>query len=151
LNDRNILFKDYFIEKFPLPFDDNQFEFVISYETIEHIADYKNFFSELIRVTKKNGIIVLTCPNISWEVVHFLAAVLNINHSEGPHTFLKKKQIENLILSHHLELLNYNTTIFFPFNNKYSIKLDKIFDKIIPKKIKEIMFLRHSFILKKII
>ena len=79
LKERNIIFKDFFIESFPLPFDDNQFEFVISYETIEHISDYKNFFSELVRVTKKNGIIILTCPNISWEIVHFLASVFKID------------------------------------------------------------------------
>ena len=149
LKERNILFKDYFIEEFPLPFDNNQFDFVISYETIEHISDYKNFFSELIRVTKKNGIIILTCPNISWEIVHFVAAVLNINHSEGPHTFLKKRLIDEIIAAHKLSVLNYNTSIFLPFNNNVSIKLDKILDKITPKIVKEKLFLRHSYILKK--
>mgnify|MGYP001207547387 FL=1 len=149
LKDRNILFKDFFIESFPLPFEDNQFDFVISYETIEHISDYKNFFSEITRVTKKNGLIILTCPNISWEIVHFIAAVLNINHSEGPHTFLKKKLIDDIIKKHELTVLNYNTSIFFPFNNRVSIKLDKFFSKITPKIIKEKLFLRHSYILKK--
>ena len=149
LKERNIRFKDYFIEAFPLPFEDNQFDFVISYETIEHISDYKNFFSEITRVTKKNGLIILTCPNISWEIVHFIAAVLNINHSEGPHTFLKKKLIDDIIKKHELTVLNYNTSIFFPFNNRVSIKLDKFFSKITPKIIKEKLFLRHSYILKK--
>ncbi len=149
LKERNIHFKDYFIEAFPLPFEDNQFDFVISYETIEHISDYKNFFSELVRVTKKNGIIILTCPNISWEIVHFLAAILNINHSEGPHTFLKKKLIDEIISLNKLSVLNYNTTIFLPFNNSISIKLDKIIEKITPRIVKEKLFLRHSYILKK--
>ena len=149
LKERNIRFKDYFIEAFPLPFEDNQFDFVISYETIEHISDYKNFFSELVRVTKKNGIIILTCPNISWEIVHFLAAILNINHSEGPHTFLKKKLIDEIISLNKLSVLNYNTTIFLPFNSSISIKLDKIIEKITPRIVKEKLFLRHSYILKK--
>ena len=149
LKERKIHFKDYFIEAFPLPFEDNQFDFVISYETIEHISDYKNFFSELVRVTKKNGIIILTCPNISWEIVHFLAAILNINHSEGPHTFLKKKLIDEIISLNKLSVLNYNTTIFLPFNNSISIKLDKIIEKITPRIVKEKLFLRHSYILKK--
>ena len=93
LSDRNIDFKDFFISDFPLPFEDNKFEFVLSYETVEHISDFENFIKELKRVTKKNGVIILTCPNYSWEIVHFLAAVLNINHSEGPHSFIKKKKI----------------------------------------------------------
>ena len=45
LKERNINFKDFFIEKFPLPFSDSQFDFTISYETIEHVANYENFFS----------------------------------------------------------------------------------------------------------
>ena len=104
---------------------------------------------ELIRIVKKDGIIILTCPNISWEIVHFLAAILNINHSEGPHTFLKKKLIDEIISLNKLSVLNYNTTIFLPFNNSISIKLDKIIEKITPRIVKEKLFLRHSYILKK--
>ena len=78
-----------------------------------------------------------------------IAAVFNINHSEGPHTFLKKKLIDEVIAFHNLTVLNYNTTIFLPFNNNISIKLDKIIDKITPGIIKEKLFLRHSYILKK--
>ncbi len=149
LTNENIIHQDFFIESFPLPFDDNFFDFVLSYETIEHISEYQTFFSELVRVTKPNGIIILTCPNISWEVVHFVAAVLNINHSEGPHTFLKKKKLDELIKNHNLHQLNYNTSIFFPFNNKFSVKLDEYFEKYMHSFIKEKLFLRHSYILKK--
>lgn len=150
LKKNKIKFNKKFIKKFPIPYKNNFFDFVLSYETIEHISEYKIFFSELVRVTKKNGIIILTCPNISWEIVHFIAAVLNINHSEGPHTFLKKKKIDTLIRSNNIQLLKYNTTIFLPFNNKLSIKLDQFLDFIVPNKIKEIFFLRHTYILKKI-
>ena len=149
LNKKNIIHHDYFIKSFPLPFENNFFEFVLSYETIEHISDYKTFFSELVRVTKPNGIIILTCPNISWEIIHFVAAIFNINHSEGPHSFLKKNKLDNLIKYHNLDLLNYNTSIFFPFNNKYSIKLDEFCEKYVNNFIKVKLFLRHSFILKK--
>ena len=90
LIDKNIEHSDYFIKDFPLPFDNNFFDFILTYETIEHISNYKIFLSEITRVTKKNGIIILTCPNYSWEAIHFVAAVLNINHSEGPHSFIKK-------------------------------------------------------------
>ncbi len=150
LKEKKILFKDYFIDAFPLPFDNDQFDFVISYETIEHISEYKEFFNELIRIVKKDGIIILTCPNISWEIVHFLAAIFNINHSEGPHTFLKKKQIDDLIEANNIEVLKYNTTIFLPFNIKLSIKLDEFLNHVTPKLIKEKLFLRHTYILRKI-
>ena len=149
LTHRNIVHNDYFIESFPLPFDDNHFDLVLTYETIEHISNYKLFLSEITRVTKKNGVIILTCPNYSWEIIHFVAAVLNINHSEGPHTFIKKKKIDNEIKNNNLKILNYNTSIFFPFNFRLSIFLDKLLNRFTPKLIKEKLFLRHSYILQK--
>jgi len=149
LIERNIIHKDCFVKNFPLPFNDNRFDFVLTYETIEHISNYKIFLSEIARVTKKNGIIILTCPNYSWEIVHFLAAVLNINHSEGPHTFIKKKEIDYEIKKNNLKILNYNTSIFLPFNFTLSIFLDRILNKFVPKLIKEKLFLRHTYILQK--
>ena len=149
LTDRNIVHKDCFIKEFPLPFKDNSFDFVLTYETVEHISNYEVFLSEIARVTKRNGIIILTCPNYSWEIVHFIAAVLNINHSEGPHTFIKKKFLDIEIKKNNLKVLNYNTSIFLPFNFKISIFLDKILNKFTPKFIKEKIFLRHSYILQK--
>jgi len=149
LTKRNITYNDYFIKEFPLPFNDNSFDFVLTYETVEHISNYEVFLSEINRVTKKNGIIILTCPNYSWEIVHFIAAVLNINHSEGPHTFIKKEALEKEIKKNNLKILSYNTSIFLPFNFRISIFFDKILNKRTPKYFKEKLFLRHSYILKK--
>ena len=41
------------IHDFPLPFNNEKFDFICSYETIEHIYNYDVFFSELVRVLKK--------------------------------------------------------------------------------------------------
>ncbi len=149
LTERNIEHKACLINKFPLPFNDNSFDFVLTYETVEHISNYEIFLSEIVRVTKRNGIIILTCPNYSWEIVHFIAAVLNINHSEGPHTFIKKHFLDKEIKKNNLNILNYNTSIFLPFNFRISIFFDKILNKHTPKLVKEKLFLRHSYILKK--
>lgn len=48
-----------------LPFDNNQFTKVFSLDVIEHIplGQEKKFIAELIRVTKKNGQIILTTPS----------------------------------------------------------------------------------------
>jgi len=48
-----------------LPFDNEQFDAVVSMEGIEHIINYQGFISELSRVTKKGGFLILTTPNIS--------------------------------------------------------------------------------------
>ena len=47
-------------------FRDGEFDVVISVETIEHLKDPEAFLSELKRITKPTGIIVISCPNDHW-------------------------------------------------------------------------------------
>jgi ubiquinone/menaquinone biosynthesis C-methylase UbiE len=55
-----------------LPFVDEQFDAVISMEGIEHIVNYQGFISELARITSRDGVIVLTTPNISCFFSRFM-------------------------------------------------------------------------------
>ena len=103
----------------------------------------------LSKILEKNGIIILTTPNVSWEIIHWLTAIVGYNHSEGPHRFLLTSTMEKEFKKNNLEILKYTTSIFLPFNNKISISLDKFLAKILPKFIKKLFFLRHIYILKK--
>ena len=47
----------------PLPFDDESFDFVWCSEVIEHLENPSASLSELLRVTKRGGRLVLTTPN----------------------------------------------------------------------------------------
>ncbi len=44
-------------------FQDNTFDTVISFETIEHIKNYEKFLSEMKRVMKHNGTFIVSTPN----------------------------------------------------------------------------------------
>ena len=46
-----------------LPFDDDTFEAVVSFQVIEHVKDDRSFVSEARRVLKKNGVFILATPN----------------------------------------------------------------------------------------
>lgn len=46
-----------------LPFRDNAFDVVVSFETIEHIRHYGKFLAECRRVLKENGLLVCSTPN----------------------------------------------------------------------------------------
>ena len=46
-----------------LPFADNVFDFVFSNEVIEHVDDDALTVAEMVRVTKRNGRILIFCPN----------------------------------------------------------------------------------------
>src|SRR5258708_7751093 len=47
----------------PLPYDDNTFDCVVSFQVIEHIADDRLYLKEISRVLKPNGFALVTTPN----------------------------------------------------------------------------------------
>ena len=46
-----------------LPFPDGCFDFVLSNEVIEHVADDRRYAAEMVRVTRPGGRILVFCPN----------------------------------------------------------------------------------------
>ncbi len=57
-----------------LPFGDDSFDIVVCMEGIEHIINQKGLLDELVRVTRKGGMICISTPNISnfWSRIIFL-------------------------------------------------------------------------------
>jgi len=150
LKDKNIEHELSLFTDWPLPFADKQFDTVLSFETIEHIAQPEVFLKELGRVIKPGGIMVLTMPNILWEAVHFLAAVFKFHHSEGPHTFLRKKFVSEQLAKNNFKILARQTTILIPGGPKKLIKLGEYLEKFLPAFIVDFLGLRHIFICQKI-
>lgn len=44
-------------------FEDNSFDMVVSFETIEHLTNPEKYLKEIKRVAKKDAIIIISCPN----------------------------------------------------------------------------------------
>lgn len=57
----NIDYRQGSAEKIPL--EDNSVDIVVSFETIEHVKNYKKFLSEVKRVLKKDGLAIISTPN----------------------------------------------------------------------------------------
>ncbi|NJL92816.1 MAG: methyltransferase domain-containing protein [Anaerolineae bacterium] len=82
-----------YFEMYPLPLADASVEAILCFETAEHVPDPEAFLRELGRVIQPGGEMILTTPNILWEPVHWLAAILGLHHSEGPHRFLRHRRL----------------------------------------------------------
>jgi len=149
LKNSGLKYKNVKVLDFPLPFKNGEFDLVCSYETIEHIYDFRTFFDELVRVLSSDGILILTCPNRAWEWVHWLTAAININHSEGPHRFLKRSELMECFRKNNMKILEENSTIILPFNNKLSVSIDRFMEKYLPQFIKSMIALRRTFIMVK--
>lgn len=138
------------IDRFPLPFRDDTFDLVLSYETIEHIWERATFIHELSRVLKPGQWMILTCPNLLWEPAHWISAILNVHHSEGPHRFPRRSKLLALFRSSGLNIVRENSNIILPFSSSLSVSADRALERRLPGNIKRLVALRRSFLLRKI-
>lgn len=67
-----------------IPLDDNSVDVVITFETIEHIKDYKKFLVEVERVMKKDGLAIVSTPN-------------DVEFAEGNHFHLHEFKYDELV------------------------------------------------------
>ncbi|MFC1756654.1 methyltransferase domain-containing protein [Patescibacteria group bacterium] len=137
-----------FVE-YPLPFGDNQFETILSFESIEHLPNPKKFVKELHRILQPNGHLVLTMPNILWEPIHWIAAIFNIHHSEGPHRFIRHRKVKKWLKENNFKILKQKTFILIPCGPKFLIKFGEWLEKVLPNFIVTLLGLRRIYICKK--
>ena len=71
------------------PFEKNFFDLIFAGEIIEHIFDVKKFLDEIQRVLKKNGLLILTTPNLASfeDRIKFLFGI-NPTHVTPIHDYL---------------------------------------------------------------
>lgn len=67
-----------------IPLGDASVDIVVTFETIEHIKDYKKFLKEVSRVLKKDGLLILSTPN-------------DIEFAEGNHFHLHEFEYDELV------------------------------------------------------
>lgn len=56
------------VDGIKLPFEDATFDAVTSFQVIEHLVDYEIYFSEIKRVLRPDGVLILTTPNAELRV-----------------------------------------------------------------------------------
>ena len=71
-----------------IPFDDNYFDRVVSFETIEHIKNYQSFIKEIKRVLKPSGKLIISTPDRQ------ITKKLNIDNPFHLREFAKKEMAD---------------------------------------------------------
>lgn len=76
------------IEKNPIPFESNSFDYVIFTEVLEHVAikHPKEILEEIVRILKPDGILYLTTPNVS-NLSYILTLLVGNNIFWDPEIF----------------------------------------------------------------
>jgi coenzyme F420 hydrogenase subunit beta len=97
-----------------LPFDDGEFDRVLSLETLEHCADPIMFLKELYRVSTQQTKLVLSCPPATAELPYQLYSLLFGGHGEGPHRFPKSKEVKQMFEKSGWKLKHHKGTLLVP-------------------------------------
>lgn len=131
------------------PFDDNTFDVVLTYETLEHVPWPTEYIAEMSRVLKPEGTLVLTTPNVLWEPVHWLSATLHLDHGEGPHRMVPRREILTALQDAGLEVVTENTFVLVPAGPKFLLSFGRLLERIFPKWLLRIVALRRTFVCRK--
>lgn len=106
-----------------LPFASGSFDSILCFETVEHFPDPERLVAELGRVARPGAHLILTTPNVLWEPVHALAAVLKLHHSEGPHRFVSLKRLRSMVRQAGFAIDREETTVLIPGGPKVLVRL----------------------------
>lgn len=95
-----------------LPFEDNAFDVVTSFETIEHVKDDKGQVKEVLRVLKNGGLYIVSTPN-AWSKHLFGKTKYHVRD----YTY---EEITSLLSDYCevLECYNQNSGSITPFNHR---------------------------------
>jgi ubiquinone/menaquinone biosynthesis C-methylase UbiE len=97
-----------------LPFNDGEFNRILSLETLEHVEDPLAFLEELHRVSTEETILVLSCPPATSEFPYQVYSFLFGGHGEGPHRFPPSKRVKKMFELTGWNLLEHRGTLLFP-------------------------------------
>lgn len=149
LSSKNAIFETQIFDSYSLPFSDEEFDVVLSLETVEHVSKAAIFIKELGRITKGGGQMILSTPNTLWEPIHSLAAVFNIHHSEGPHRFIKRDNLYRYICDAGFDIVTEETTVLIPGGPKFLVRFGEWLEQKIRKRLRSVLGLRRIFICRK--
>jgi 2-polyprenyl-3-methyl-5-hydroxy-6-metoxy-1,4-benzoquinol methylase len=112
-----------------LAFHDDTFDVVISSECIEHTPSPQTAVSELIRVLRPGGTLVVTCPNRFWHWSCRLANALGIRPYCGLENWPSWSSLRNWTRANGIEISEHVGLHLFPFVLKPTHGLLRFLDR----------------------
>lgn len=121
----------YFMDAASLEFEDEKFDILLADEMIHHLDDLPKVFSEMHRVIKNNGVVVISDHNRLSLPSELLRTVYFGNDKER---VLTAKEVKKLLADAHFKDIIYKHIIFtLPFSNapRFLLKVNYLFESFI--------------------
>jgi 2-polyprenyl-3-methyl-5-hydroxy-6-metoxy-1,4-benzoquinol methylase len=146
LESRSITARVDLLEDLPLSLETASFDVVLSYETVEHVPQPSAFLREIARLLRPGGTLVLTTPNRLWEPVHFLSALLHLDHGEGPHRMLPRHELLEQLRRSGFILTTERTFVLVPAGPSWLLATGRWFEQRLSETIMRRIALRRTLI-----
>jgi ubiquinone/menaquinone biosynthesis C-methylase UbiE len=107
------------LEKGALPYKKEMFDLVVSNQVLEHLKNFKEIINEMIRVTVKEGYIVIGIPNLA-HLINRIYLLFGIQpmciHLDGPHVrSYTHRSFLNLLKSiNDVKIIDYTGALMYP-------------------------------------
>lgn len=101
-----------------LPFKNKEFDKILNLETLEHVENPYLFLCELNRITRDDGLMVMSCPPRTSEIPYQIYTLFFGGHGEGPHKFLSSRKVKKLLIVSLWKLVFHKGTLLFPVGPK---------------------------------
>lgn len=138
------------VANYRLPFADGYFDSILCFETVEHFPQPARLVSELGRVTRPGGELILTTPNVLWEPVHALAAILKLHHSEGPHRFVPYRQLRAMVERAGFVAKEQETTVLVPGGPEWLIRFGEWLEERTRRSLMPLLGLRRVIVARRV-
>ncbi len=112
------------------PFSGEKFDYVLSLETLEHVPKPILFLKEINRVLKKKGILVMSTPPATAEIVRKIYEMFFTDHGEGPHKFWSSFAVKKMLSESGLRLRLHKGTLILPIGFLGIYKIEKLFNPV---------------------
>ncbi len=137
------------MDGYDFQFSDDEFDAVLCFESVEHFDDPGRLITELARVTKPGGTVLITTPNVLWEPIHALAAITGLHHSEGPHRFIPYRQLRSMVREAGLNIAAAETTVLVPGGPAWLIRIGEWLERRTQKTLTSVLGLRRILACRK--
>ncbi len=100
-----------------LPFPDDYFDCVICSEVLEHIPEHEAALTELVRILKPNGNLVVSVPRYFSERICWLISSAYSRDEGGHIRIYKKKKLQKMLAGHGMLCwkINYKHALHTPY------------------------------------